>query len=528
MPREPVPDRQSAVSGLPASSRPWFAAESNRDDLARAVLAAAGVANCCQLLILSPLGEVLHTNDRARDALAIARPGQRDFLERDDWEDPRALRQAFDAVVDGALRAQAETRRACCQGEAEWVRWSLVGHHELPGYPLVVVAIGIELTDLQQARAENAERAALLRSVLDTAVDAVVIIDETGLVERVNPATEALFQYTPEELLGRNVSMLMTAEHAERHDHYIARYRAGGAPRIIGVGREVEARRKDGSVFPAELAVSELVHAGRRRFTGMIRDISDRRRTEQQARLRLDELAHATRLLELGEMTSGIAHEVNQPLTAIVGFARACERLMKMPDPDPELLADALRQIGSQAERAGGIIHRLRAFARKEHARHAPTDVNVCIREVLSLIDHEIRRSQIRVQLELDPALPAAIADKVQVEQVILNLARNAVEAMAERPPGDRQLTIRSAATRRGPIEVTVADTGPGLPADDPGRVFERFYTTKPSGMGVGLAISRSIIDAHHGKLVAESASPCGATFRFQLPRADATGVDGE
>jgi two-component system sensor kinase FixL len=357
-----------------------------------------------------------------------------------------------------------------------------------------------------------------LRALLDAAVDAIVTIDQHGIIDSVNPATERIFGYSAREMLGSNVSMLMPSPHREQHDRFLQRYLMTGEAHIVGIGREIEARRKDGSVFPVDLTVSEFEIDDERMFTGLIRDISDRRAAERAAQDRLEELAHAGRLADLGMTTSTIAHEVNQPLTAIVSFAHACQRILDSVEPDTKVLREALGQIAEQAERASAIINRIRNLAKKRDSSSERVDVNESARNVLSILARQLRDAHISLHVDLAPQLPAVIADAVHVEQVVMNLVINAIDAMREGPSEPRQLHV-STIRDNDSVRLSVRDTGPGLHEEEAARIFDSFYSTKPDGMGVGLSICRNLAENHHGQLWVEPRpDDGGATFNLTLP----------
>ena len=360
---------------------------------------------------------------------------------------------------------------------------------------------------------ENARR---LRAILRTAVDAIVTIEESGVIESINPAAERMFGYARDELVGNNVSTLMPLPHREQHDGYIANYLRTGEAHIIGIGREAEARRKDGTVFPVDLAVSEVALPGRRLFTGIIRDLTERRALEAQAAMDLDDAAHTARLLELGEMCSGIVHEVAQPLTAIASYSEACLRTVRGGAAETALIEDALGRVAEQGARAAEIVARLRHLVRKGDSRREVFDLGTAIDQTLLLVDHERRRRGVHIEVHREPGLPPVSADRVQVEQILLNLLRNAFQAVDGADRRQVWMTTGRAGTRR--LRLTVEDSGPGLSPELCERVFETFYTTKPRGLGVGLAISRSLAEEHGGRLWAESPDGSGARFNLELP----------
>jgi two-component system sensor kinase FixL len=376
----------------------------------------------------------------------------------------------------------------------------------------------VEESELRRTRQQLEDREARLKAILDTVVDGVVTIDEHGNIESVNKATEQIFGYSSDELVGENVSILMPSPHREAHDTYIADYLHTGRKKIIGIGREVEGRRKDGSHFPIDLAVSEVRFDDTLLFTGLIRDISRRRTAEEQARLRLEELAHAGRLSIMGELATGIAHEVNQPLAAIVSFAEACLRMVRSGATSTEKIENALEQIAGQGHRAGEIIRHLRRLVQKDSGAQSPDALNRIVNDVLGLVVNDLSRHDIRLSTVLAEELPAIRCYRIQIEQVLLNLVRNAMEAMETRASGERLLTIRTGRQGENHVELTVEDTGKGFAVDDADRIFETFYSTKEDSLGMGLAISRSIIEEHGGRLWASERPGGGAVFHLSLP----------
>ena len=259
---------------------------------------------------------------------------------------------------------------------------------------------------LRATRDDRRDAEPRLHALLDAAIDAIVTIDQHGIIDSINPATLRMFGYSENELLGCNISMLMPSPDRERHDGYLQRYLMTGEAHIIGIGREIKGRRKDGSVFPADLAVSEFKTEGARMFTGVVRDISDRRSAEHAAQRRLEELAHAGRLADLGMATSTIAHEVNQPLTAIVSFAHACQRILESDNADPTVVREALGQIAEQAERASAIIDRIRGVAKKRDGSNEQIDLNEAVRNVLTILGRQLRDCEVRVSTQLAHGYP--------------------------------------------------------------------------------------------------------------------------
>jgi len=493
----------------------------------------------------------------------------------------------------------------------------------------------------------NGDSTPELQAVLDASVDGVVIISARGIVERFNRSAERIFGYRAAEVVGRNVRMLMTSADGGQHDGYIERYLRTGIPHIIGVGREVEARRSDGSLFPVFLSVGRIAGADPARFVGFLQDITVRRqamaalqlerdranryleaaqtilvalspnrevtlinrkgcevlgcdeytllghdwfnaavtpehrrrainefndmlsrphtgphhceydmlvrgggrrqvvwrcvvvsdaaghttgvlcsgddvtesrRAEQDARESRDRMMHVSRLATMGEMATGISHELNQPLAAIASFADAGRRFLQQGDAGLPEVAVALEQISSQALRAGEIIRRLRELVRNRETRHESAQVNDVIEELNLLARADARASDVRIALQPASNLPGVSIDRIQIQQVLLNLVRNAIEAVADLPASRRDIHITTGLLDTGDIEIRVADSGPGVAASMLQSLFTPFATNKVNGTGLGLAISRTIVEAHRGTLTYRAQQPVGACFIIRLP----------
>jgi len=498
------------------------------------------------------------------------------------------------------------------------------------------------------ARRPRSQKGLEYRAILDAAVDAIIVIDHQGTIEDFSLRAQQLFGYTPDEVIGQNVSMLMPEPHRGAHDGYMRRYMETGERRVIGRGREVTALRKDGSEFPCDLSVGQVegvdpprfvgflhditgrkesevqlqrseaelrlaqelanlgnyvMHAGggghdyyspqlhrilgveqggpsivredylerwvhpsdRKRvaealarmdtgnspldieyqvvlrdesvrhlhhlaqavfdeggrvlkYIGTIHDITDRRRAEDDARVLQERLTHFSRLSTMGEMAAGLAHEINQPLSAIATYARACQRLIAQPDSDASDVVAALEQINAQALRAGEVIRRLRNFVKNREVKREPVDCARLLEDLSTLAETDARLHNIRLRLDCVESLPTVYADPIQLQQVVLNLVRNAIDAMADAPEDRREVVLSTRLDPDGEVEVTVADRGTGLAPEATEHLFNPFFTTKASGTGLGLAISRSIVRAHGGRLWHTPNDGCGVKFHFTLP----------
>lgn len=481
-------------------------------------------------------------------------------------------------------------------------------------------------------------------ALMDAAVDAIVVIDHRGRMTAVNEAARHSFGYRTDEMLGQNVSMLMPSPDREHHDEYIERHIATGQTRVIGIGREVLAQRKDGSIFPVRLSVGRVPDSMPPRFVGLIRDITaehealaeirlerdranaylelndsillkldndhvireinargsellgaprdqirgrdwlelirgdnererarflltgtlagstrgrefdcvdfrgtplriywrciamrtaegapggwlisgtdvtERLRREELAALAQDRLTRVARLASMGELAAGVAHELNQPLTAITTYARACERYLQSPEPDLGGVTEAVREIAQEGLRAGEIIHRLRHLVRNDLTERSSASLNTLVEELEVLFNAEARAHETALSIVRGQDLPRVEVDAVQIQQVILNLVRNALESVTANPPSGRRIQLSTALTPEGEVEFSVCDNGPGIAPEVAERLFEPFCTTKPNGSGLGLTISRTVVQSHGGTIGTKPVEPRGVCFYIRLP----------
>ncbi len=344
----------------------------------------------------------------------------------------------------------------------------------------------------------------------------MIVIDERGIIQSFSSAAERLFGYAPAEVIGTNIKLLMPSPYRENHDGYLERYLRTGERRIIGIGRVVVGERRDGSTFPMELAVGEMRSSNQRFFTGFIRDLTERQQTEARLQELQSELVHISRLTAMGEMASALAHELNQPLSAIANYMKGSRRLLESStDERSALLRDAMDKAGDQALRAGQIIRRLRDFVARGESERRVESVKKLIEEASALALVGAKDQGVRVRFQFDPAVDLVLADKVQIQQVLLNLLRNAVDAMESSQK--RELVISTALGDGDMIVLSVSDTGSGIAPEMATQLFQPFVTNKRHGMGVGLSISRTIVEAHGGQIDVEPNPAGGTTFRFTL-----------
>lgn len=357
----------------------------------------------------------------------------------------------------------------------------------------------------------------LARLFIETAPDAVIIIDSTSRILMFSPAAERLFGYSSEEVVGKSVSILMPSPYAEDHGKYIQKYLQTGKSKIIGIGREVVAKKKNGEVFPIELAVGEMIADGVHVFTGFVRDISVRREYENRVAELQSELFHVARFSALGELTITLAHELNQPLTAISNYATAAGRLCKQGEEGVSKATGLMELIAAQATRAGQIIRKVRNFIMRREVERAWDNVLEATEEAVQIASIGAARRNITIEVHCHDKDVRILMDRVQIQQVITNIVRNAVDALSEWPD-ERHIDINIGESGDGHVEIEVVDTGPGIAPEVCGRLFEPFQSTKSGGIGIGLAVSKRIVEAHGGTVEAFNNSGSGATFRIRLP----------
>ncbi len=424
-------------------------------------------------------------------------------------------------VVGAALGGWGPGLAAALSGLAAGVflaPWSRALGVEAALFVVTAAAVTVGGEWVRRAHRELATRETHLRLILETIPEAMILIDERGLVSAFSPAAERLFGWPAEDILGRNVNLLMPSPYREAHDGYLQRYYRTGQRRIVGLGRIVVGLRRDGSTFPMELAVGEMRTAEGRFFTGFVRDLTERQQAEARLQELQEDLARVSRLTSLGEMASALAHELNQPLTAIANYMKGSRRLLAGDPPDVERVSEAIDMAADQALRAGVIIRRLREFVARGETERRIEDLPKLVEEASALALVGAREHGVAVQFRIDPAVGPVLADKVQIQQVVLNLIRNALDAMEETPV--RDMVIQVATESQDLARITVSDTGSGIAPETAEQLFQPFVTTKRTGMGVGLSISRTIVEAHGGRIWFERNAAGGTDFSFTLQRA--------
>ena len=392
----------------------------------------------------------------------------------------------------------------------------------MPSVFILVLAMGHELARDVIMAAQIAARLraseARFRAVVQSVPNAILLVDAQGAITFANAQVRSVFGYTPDELVGKHVEDLVPHEVRDTHEGNRRAYVRHAEARAMGVGRELFGRRKDGTAVPVEVGLNPMHIADGLVVLVSVVDVSERRRIEQSAAHQRNELAHLSRVSTLGELSGSLAHELNQPLTAIMSNAQAGRRLLAGSNVPQEAVREIFADIIEDDRRAGEVIRRLRSLLQKGEVQRAPVDVNAVVQDVLGLMRSDFISREVTVATDLAPGMPMLEGDRIQLQQVLLNLLVNACDAM-DGLPDCRRVTIRTGRVDEAAVEILVSDEGKGIKADDLNRIFEPFVTTKPAGMGLGLAVCRTIVDAHGGTLSARSnAGDRGATFTVVLP----------
>lgn len=356
---------------------------------------------------------------------------------------------------------------------------------------------------------------AILGAALGAAVDGMIVIDSAGVVQLVNPACERIFGFAASEIVGHNVNMLMPEPYHAEHDRYVQNYLATGARKIIGIGREVKGRRKDGTIFPMDLAVGEAHDGDQRFFVGIIRDITARKEADRRMSELQTELTQISRLSDVAEISAALAHDINQPLSAAMSYVQTGVRLIK-GNKDPQQTVTLLEKSVAEITHASQVVQRVRSFVGHGAPQRGTANVGTIARETVELLDSMAEQARVRLDASIPIALPEIYADEVQIRQVLFNLARNAIEATKD--SSVREVRIEAEHGADGFVMVTVRDTGPGLAESVRTQLFKPFVTTKPGGMGIGLSICRTIVASHGGTIEALPRPTGGTEFRVTLP----------
>jgi PAS domain S-box-containing protein len=447
--------------------------------------------------------------------LACIHPDDRESILQDFYSTERAKNLTFTNVFR-ITRAD--------NGEERWI--SSVGHTlvDKDGRPTRRLGIAQDVT--HHIRAEETLRAsqdgllrqtAHLQSILATVPDAMVVSNEKGIITSFSATAVKMFGYQPEEIIGTSVKFLMPVPYRDNHEGFMHRYRQTAERRITESGRVAVAQRKDGSTFPMEVHLGEMETGGERFFTAFIRDLTDRQYTEKRMQELQTELAYMSRLTAMGEMGSTLAHEVNQPLTAITGYLKGCGMILdRMDGEHVPMLRHGIEGATEEAHRAGEVIRQLRAFVARGETDREIEDLRKLIEEAGALALVGAKDKGVKVDLDLPHESPKVLVSRVQIQQVLLNLVRNAMEAMQD--VEQRHLMIKADIDDTGTaVRLSVKDTGPGIAPAILEKLFTPFTTTKQTGMGVGLSICRTIIEAHGGKIWADSRLGEGTTFHFTI-----------
>lgn len=409
---------------------------------------------------------------------------------------------------------EAEYRLLLPNGEVRWVNRRGRIEFDAAGKPTWERGVLIDVTERKQAQE-------LFRLATEASPSGTVLVDQEGRIVLVNAHAENLFGYTRDELIGKTVEILVPKRFTASHTGERADFFAAPKVRPMGSGRELFARRKDGSEFPVEIGLNPIQTPQGRVLLANVVDISARLAGEEETRRSREQVELLSRVSLLGEMTASLAHELNQPLAAIVNNATAAMQYLEQGRLNPERLQEILTDVVADGRRAHDVMHNVRSAIKKGSAIRGPLNLNDVVKAVTHMVQPDAAAQFCKMKVSLAPDLPAIEGDPTQIQQVMINLLHNAFDAMHDSPPDRRTVEIATVYNGDGAVGVEVRDHGSGISEATRERLFEQFFTTKNEGLGMGLAIARSIVEAHGGTIWAENAQGGGARFCFRLPIAE-------
>lgn len=479
-------------------------------DKAQQYLDVAGV----MFVVLNSDGEVTLINPKGCEILACSQDevvGKKWFDNFLPVQERKRVKAAFGELMAGKFEPikYYENPVLSRDGSERIIAWHNTILRDEQGQITGTLSSGADITKRKQVEQALRESERRFRSLSEAAFEGIVFT-EKGILIDANDAFSKIFGYSLEELKRKQVIDLVAPEHRE----LVTENMRSGYDRIY----EHKGIRKDGSLLDLEVHGRSVTYEGREVRLTTIRDITNRRKAERQAQEHQAQLQHVSRLSTVGEMASGLAHEINQPLSAIMSYANASLLSLKTGDTDIEKVTENLKKVAVQSKRAGEIIRRIRDFVRKRQPEHKKVDINHLVKEMVSFVEADIRKNKVDVKFSLTRKKPTVNADAIQIEQVMLNLVRNAIEAMEDSGSKPRKLTIRTCIAKSGQLELAISDNGHGIEDKYTEQIFDPFFTTKSDGLGIGLSISRSIVEAHGGTLWAKSNPDGGSTFKFTLP----------
>ncbi len=424
-------------------------------------------------------------------------------------EEPARVRGEFEQAIRQP-KFEVEYRIERPEGGHRWIVLRGSVEHDARGNPQVVQGVTADVT-------RRREEASVLRTLLEAAPSALLLVDEGGAVRYANAEAARVFGYDDADaMVGLRAEALMSmdvpADHAQRRHEFMVRERPFGTEGAS----DMYGQRRNGEAFPMEVRLSHLELGGEAHVMAAVTDLSARQKMEYEMAMERESIAHLARVTMLGELSGSLAHELNQPLTAILSNAQAAQRILHRDPSDLEQVQEILADIVDTDRRAGQVIGRLRSLLRREAREFVPLDINDVVQECVRLMRNDLLNRRVACRLNLMPGLPGCMGDPIQLQQVLMNLMRNASDALPDEP-AERIIKIRTQRTDTG-VCTEVVDSGSGIPADMLERIFTPFETTKPTGMGMGLAVCRTIVRAHGGRIWAENAKPRGARVSFELP----------